>query len=434
MKLLEAHVRWLYRLLQHDGHFSILHAQNVNREKLVDRRLARSEEEVVSWAQEYNGRANLFIGRNPRKEDTTVVKVTCWTLDIDPVRPKGEAATDEQHRKAIETGQAVIRKYPGGACASSGNGVLVIYRLAPSDNIKGLSDGLKRFEDAVRKDFETGEVRIDATSDAPRLIKLIGTLSTKGSEQQWRHAHFLNGVNGQLRSADELANGFVQASPAVRNTGELPNYDHNKYQTRNSAEMALAARLQLAGYSPDAIKQALRDYGYMPGREDDHERIVQKLFAGRDIQRSVDAPGLPVVVHNPADGFEDWRKRLDERASQKEPELPTGFTQLDRVLFGHTRGEIFTVAARSGHGKTSWAITIAEHLRKRGRRVLYFSTEFIETEYSKNLSKSLTERQSLSLLQAESARQLLVLFKSTYQRLNNIPTLSVTKTNRGSSK
>lgn len=58
-----------------------------------------------------------------------------------------------------------------------------------------------------------------------------------------------------------------------------------------------------------------------------------------------------------------------------EPELPTGFRELDAATFGLARGHIFTIGARTNGGKTSFSITVSSHLCGLSKRVLYISTE-----------------------------------------------------------
>ena len=70
------------------------------------------------------------------------------------------------------------------------------------------------------------------------------------------------------------------------------------------------------------------------------------------------------------------------------PELPTGFTSLDEATWGLHRGDVFTIGARPGTGKTSFAINVASHLCKAGKRVLYFSTEMSKDELYNAISSS----------------------------------------------
>lgn len=54
--------------------------------------------------------------------------------------------------------------------------------------------------------------------------------------------------------------------------------------------------------------------------------------------------------------------------------LQTGFARLDRTLAGLKKGELIVIGARSSIGKTSFAMNIADHVR-RDHKVLYFSLE-----------------------------------------------------------
>lgn len=54
--------------------------------------------------------------------------------------------------------------------------------------------------------------------------------------------------------------------------------------------------------------------------------------------------------------------------------LQTGFAWLDRTLAGLKKGELIVIGARSSIGKTSFAMNIADHVRRK-HKVLYFSLE-----------------------------------------------------------
>lgn len=72
---------------------------------------------------------------------------------------------------------------------------------------------------------------------------------------------------------------------------------------------------------------------------------------------------------------EEYKKRIQERGQFKEPELSTGFMSLDAATWGLRRGDILTIGARTGIGKTCLCISIAANLCKQGKRVMYVSTE-----------------------------------------------------------
>jgi KaiC/GvpD/RAD55 family RecA-like ATPase len=71
-------------------------------------------------------------------------------------------------------------------------------------------------------------------------------------------------------------------------------------------------------------------------------------------------------------GLSDHRNKLFSATGRAE--FTTGFKLLDKFVWLR-RGEITTIAARTGIGKTSIAIKIACELCKQGKRVLFFTTE-----------------------------------------------------------
>jgi len=78
--------------------------------------------------------------------------------------------------------------------------------------------------------------------------------------------------------------------------------------------------------------------------------------------------------------FEQFKLHVDGHR-QGNTGLLSGFPTLDRYLEGGLKSErLFTVAARTGTGKTNFAISLARNLCEQGKKVLFFSTEF---QYSK---------------------------------------------------
>ncbi len=75
------------------------------------------------------------------------------------------------------------------------------------------------------------------------------------------------------------------------------------------------------------------------------------------------------------DDFEQFQR--SNLVTDKPDGLQTGFPTLDRYLEGGLKSErLFTVAARTGTGKTNFAIALAHNLCEQNKKVLFFSTEF----------------------------------------------------------
>jgi replicative DNA helicase len=71
--------------------------------------------------------------------------------------------------------------------------------------------------------------------------------------------------------------------------------------------------------------------------------------------------------------------------------LPTGFTDLDRLLGGLQAPYQYVLAARPGMGKSAMAINIAVHLAlKHGKRIAFFSLEMSKMQIMNRINASLT--------------------------------------------
>lgn len=64
--------------------------------------------------------------------------------------------------------------------------------------------------------------------------------------------------------------------------------------------------------------------------------------------------------------------------------IQTGFPRLDKRLAGLKKGELIVIGARSSIGKTSFAMNIADHVKK-DHKVLYFSLEMIPSQLALRL-------------------------------------------------
>lgn len=124
------------------------------------------------------------VGKEDRLTgDTDIVQRRWLPIDLDPVRPSGISATDEEHDAAIERAYSIRQAlsedgWPKPIIADSGNGAHLLYRVdCPTYDenlIKNCLLGLAfRFDDEL--------VKIDRKVFNPsRIWKLYGTVSHKG--------------------------------------------------------------------------------------------------------------------------------------------------------------------------------------------------------------------------------------------------------------
>lgn len=196
---------------------------------------------VAPWG---DGQGQVYVGLNPRRRgcltlapnrlvpgarggrQEDVVAVTAILIDLDPVRPKGEASTDEELAAAEETARRVRvwfqeQGFARPLVAMSGNGYHLICRVPPQDP-NTFPAQVQAFLHFLAGQFDTDGVLVDpAVFDAVRISKLPGTVSIKGAntlERPWRRAVIVDVGDGV---ADERLAEFVLfltpvASPATR--------------------------------------------------------------------------------------------------------------------------------------------------------------------------------------------------------------------------
>lgn len=367
MEFYETQLRRQYRLLKHNGHWTQAHCHDTNTKKIVSRELLNGEQAVITWAKENNGKGNCFIGRNPRSNVGDVQHCTTLSLDIDPIRPKDTAATENQWCGSVQAARRIVRTLSCGITLSSGNGALVLLSLHESVSPECAEGWGKALEERARSLVEGLNVQVDATWDAPRLVKAMGCVSTKGDKSLWRTARFVD--SGHSSCSAEFLNGFSRSTNAKF---QIPAIEKGTLD-RSKTDIAMANRLKLQGFSAEDTFTALCQYATRPGREDDYQRIIKKVYYNEgDVAGMVSGTdNRPIELWTPDNGLEEYKNRKHEGS----PELPTGFKAIDTATFGLQRGHIYTVGARTNCGKTTFAIGAALNLCGLGKSVLYVSTE-----------------------------------------------------------
>lgn len=362
-----------YKLLRHKGHYTQVSCLDTVTGRQLSRELLNEEQKVIAWAKEWNGKGNCFLGRAPRDVNGNIFLTHTLSLDIDAVRAKGEAATVEAYTRAIESGKRAIQLFGFGALCCSGNGALILLPLSTSVNKETAEQWGKAIEIRARELLkeESVNVRVDSTYDIARLVKAMGTISTKGHQDLWRHAKFLCDPH-HLGSSKEFY-AWLENLPREVTTSSFTAPVHKGELDRSAADFALANRLKLQGFGPEHTYGALQSLGFRTGREDDHKRIIEKVFYGKgDVADMVSGGNeRPIELITPQSGLIGYKSRTVHGT----PELPTGFKAIDAATFGLIRGSLFTVGARTGCGKTTFAISTAINVCRAGKRVLFLSTE-----------------------------------------------------------
>lgn len=358
----------------------------------IDQSIIQGEEAVVKWARSYNGRGNCYIGRTARTATGGLKEFRTITADIDPNRERGTAATEAMQGEAVKAGRALLNAINGGYLASSGNGVLVIYRLPEpvATELEVFAERFKQFQVEMRKHLPEG-VKLDATHDTARMVKLLGTVSTKGDKANWRYSRFIDFPMRPYHKNDVLQR--IRGCDAARKPEvKIPSAQSLGYPSRSEAMYGLASFCKAKGVSLEATTAILDGDPWGRDNPADNKRILAKVFSGE--QERGDRPGggnseaeiAPLQYSQPGDHLDEHRKRLYERKNHPKPDIATGIDMVDRLTWGLRRGEIFTIAARPSIGKTSISVAVACRMSRAGKRVLFFTSEMsTDTTYDRLL-------------------------------------------------
>jgi len=155
----------------------------------------------------------------------------------------------------------------------------------------------------------------------------------------------------------------------------VPTAVHAEYYARIVARQAVKRRLiQVAG--------DIASIGYDESKDADQaiDEAEQALFEVAQRRQQRDFLPLKSVLHTYADELD----RLHEDRDQT-PGVPTGYTDLDRLLGGLHPSDLIIVAARPSVGKTAFALGIAYNSAREGYPVGIFSLEMSAEQLAQRL-------------------------------------------------
>lgn len=159
---------------------------------------------LAEAVKDYDGKSNVYVTMNPvnpallaraanklvakPKHTTTDADTTrrrWFLIDLDPVRPAGIAASDEEKAAALVRAREIYRwlkeqGWPEPVVADSGNGYYLLYRIdLPNDD--AARDLIHACLQALSLRFDDERVAVDTSVyNAARIIRLIGTINRKG--------------------------------------------------------------------------------------------------------------------------------------------------------------------------------------------------------------------------------------------------------------
>ena len=214
--------------------------------------------------------------------------------------------------------------------------------------------------------------------DADALVKIADTISGADFFDA-RHQHIYEAVLALyekrspidvLTLADELKNnGFLDAVGGASYLTELTNFvptaAHVEQYADIVAQKALRRRLIRASQEMTTLgfdeSKALREL---------IEEAETRLFevSQKHVKQSV--VSLETILAESFDRLDDLHKDKNKLRG-----VPTGFKDMDNILAGLQRSDLFILAARPSMGKTALALNLAHNVAMSNHSVLIFSLE-----------------------------------------------------------
>ena len=117
------------------------------------------------------------------------------------------------------------------------------------------------------------------------------------------------------------------------------------------------------------------------------ENAEQKIY---DIRQGKDVTGLHLLDDViKSETFVRLSKISDPETRKDYVGIPTGFSELDRVITGLNKSDLIIVGARPGMGKTAFALNVARNVAMQaGKTVCFFSLELSRDQLAQRLLSS----------------------------------------------
>lgn len=138
----------------------------------------------------------------------------------------------------------------------------------------------------------------------------------------------------------------------------------NDNWTAEEALVFLRPHAERAGATPGHLEAKIENVW---GRYEPKQRTMQQS------QSHSIGVSQHLVLHSPANP--DSINEFQLRTNNAHDGIRTGYEKFDTLTKGLKKGEVLTVAARTGVGKTNWIITPIRNFCQQSKKVLLFSTE-----------------------------------------------------------
>lgn len=122
----------------------------------------------------------------------------------------------------------------------------------------------------------------------------------------------------------------------------------------------------------------------------DAARAAEEKKAAKNAEGAEESAAVDVVANYKKDfaAGHSLQGFLDTIMGNTSPKIPTGYSNLDAILYGGMRPGLYVIGAIPSLGKTTYALQMADSIAASGKDVLIFSLEMAKTELmAKSISR-----------------------------------------------
>lgn len=291
----------------YNGEYNIFFSLNT----IIPDIVSRSENHLTEWAK------NTTTDKEISQRD--------WILiDLDPERPAGVSATDEELSHAGELAEKVenfldAQGFSQPVKCMSGNGYHLLYPIS-LENTPENTKLIKDFLVTIDRKFSNEAVKVDTTTyNAARITKLYGTIACKGDNTKsrpHRQSYIIsapemleNNSAEQIKEIIELCNPISKEKEKINSTAESNKTTSYITQKINIRELCESHGIEISHEKAwcDGICYILSTCPWNPDHTDKSAYIIEfpngKIIAG---------------CHHNSCSEENWQTLLQKFPDMKE--------------------------------------------------------------------------------------------------------------------
>lgn len=340
------------------------------------------KEDFIEKAFQVSG-SDAYVGVQPRSRPSgtanDVSTVCTLVVDIDPVRPKDTGSSPEQLKAALDVGNKINEDHgKSGIVVASGSGCHVYFPITPIEvkDREALGNSLRKWNNKIKEDYGTKELKIDNIWDLPRVIRLFGSLNTRSNRicQPLEPMGPISRVTytfDQKPSAKIASVTAISGSEAEQKLQRLAKSNKRlremlagdiSFESPSQADFEFVAILTKAHFNEQDIESLWSHNvgGNKAPKKGDIHRIATEKVNDKD-EKSCNLSG----------GVSDYYAELKMRRMG----IRTGLNTLDEMISGFKPSRFIIIGARPGTGKTTIMTQILTNIAEQGIPCMMFPTE-----------------------------------------------------------